>query len=270
MWDENKLVGHYAVSPVNMIVEGEVILTALSMTTMTHPEYAGRGIFTTLAEQLYNEESKKSNLKAVWGFPNKNSHYAFINKLEWIDLQKIPTLSCSFDNIVPKGKTEVIIKDNFENKHVEAEKSVSQKQKIRIDKNLDYLNWRYRKNPSNEYLIFEFTKNDISYYAVTKIFRSFQNNLKFEIDVLELAYPADTNILETLFASIKDHYKNFDVLQINLWMSKNDPKFLILNKLNFEKTQPETYLGVRKFDTGLDILNESTEWFYSMGDSDVY
>ena len=45
MWDDEVLAGHYAVSPVQMLVEGNSQMTALSMTTMTHPAYSGRSTF---------------------------------------------------------------------------------------------------------------------------------------------------------------------------------------------------------------------------------
>src|SRR5687767_1720003 len=69
MWDHEKLVGHYALSPVNMIIESENHLTGLSMTTMTHPDYTGKGIFQQLALELYNEQHRHNNLTMVWGFP---------------------------------------------------------------------------------------------------------------------------------------------------------------------------------------------------------
>ncbi len=70
MWDGTKLIGHYAVSPVVLNVKGESIMTSLSLTTMTHPEYGGKGIFTKLAEDLYQNMYSIENIEAVWGFPN--------------------------------------------------------------------------------------------------------------------------------------------------------------------------------------------------------
>lgn len=61
MWDKEILAGHYAVSPIEMIVHGEKILTALSMTTMTHPDYIGKGIFTQLAKLYIEMNQKKIN-----------------------------------------------------------------------------------------------------------------------------------------------------------------------------------------------------------------
>ena len=70
MWDNDTLAGHYAVSPAAMIFDQQPALTALSMTTMTHPEYGGRGIFTQLANHLYDEIYREHQVKMVWGFPN--------------------------------------------------------------------------------------------------------------------------------------------------------------------------------------------------------
>ena len=55
MFEEDKLIGHYAASPIELIIDGEKIKTALSMTTMTDPEFGGKGIFSKLASSLYRE-----------------------------------------------------------------------------------------------------------------------------------------------------------------------------------------------------------------------
>ena len=77
MWDGDTLAGHYAVSPIGMKVNGESVLTALSMTTMTNPNYGGQGIFPKLADSIYKKLTDV-NVQYVWGFPNMNSHYSFI------------------------------------------------------------------------------------------------------------------------------------------------------------------------------------------------
>ena len=44
MWDGDTLAGQYAVSPINMSIGGQIVPCALSLDTMTHPEYGRRGI----------------------------------------------------------------------------------------------------------------------------------------------------------------------------------------------------------------------------------
>lgn len=104
MWNEQELIGHYAVSPVMLDVEGVAQLTGLSMTTMTHPGYTGLGIFQQLSEALYKDMKDMLGMTAVWGFPNNNSHRGFIKNLEWKDIGVIPMMSCEVANITAKKK----------------------------------------------------------------------------------------------------------------------------------------------------------------------
>ncbi len=86
MWENDKLVGHYAVSPFYMNIDSGLYQASLSMTTMTHPDYNGRGFFKILATELYKTLHEQYDIKLVMGYPNKNSHYGFIKNLQWKDL----------------------------------------------------------------------------------------------------------------------------------------------------------------------------------------
>lgn len=270
MWDEELLVGHYAASPVHLICDGKQILTALSMTTMTHPDYAGKGIFSQLAEALYLSESENNQLKAVWGYPNNNSHYAFLKNLKWQNLEAVPTFSLNVQYI--KENTAVPVKQvqAFSEKHVLAAKSVSQAFKVTLDKSQEYLQWRYCNHPENTYHIFEYEVGDLSYFAVTKVFSSFEVKGKFEVDLLEFNLPNETEIISAFLSVIKDFYKANDLLKFNLWLPLNDPKHITLEKLGFVNTTPITYFGIRVLDSDNSLLSENKNWDYSMGYSDIY
>lgn len=79
---EGTLVGHYAITPYDLTCQGELVKGTLSMTTMVHPEHHKKGIFVTLAEEVY-EAAKNLNYDLVFGFPNKNSAPGFERKLGW-------------------------------------------------------------------------------------------------------------------------------------------------------------------------------------------
>jgi len=270
MWDNETLVGHYAVSPVELIVNNEVVLTALSMTTMTHPDYAGQGIFKQLAESLYEDGFQKQGLKAVWGFPNNNSHYAFIKNLNWIDLEQIPTLSIDITKIKNTNFDKISVIDSFNKQHVITQQKLSANYKVKVHKSAEYLNWRYLENPINKYYVFEFKNNNDSYYAITKVFPSFTDKNKFEVDILELNFPNDFDSILQLMNAIVNEYKNVELLKINTWLPINDSKHILLEKMGFVNAMPITYSGIRVLDTSYNQLTDSKEWLYSMGDSDVY
>jgi len=87
-WDGDKLVGHYAVSPTTLLVDGREVRGWLSGDTMTHPDYRARGLFPALAERARAQMGP-----SFWyGFPNAQSHRTFVDKLGWRDIAQVPTL----------------------------------------------------------------------------------------------------------------------------------------------------------------------------------
>ncbi|MBN8696426.1 MAG: GNAT family N-acetyltransferase [Bacteroidetes bacterium] len=270
MWDKDKLVGHYAVSPVTLSIGQENILSALSMTTMTHPEYAGRGIFKDLAEALYNQEANTSNLKAVWGFPNANSHYGFIKNLKWKNLEQIPTFTLDCAKLKSIDFSSIKVVGEFGNEHVVSQIKSYSSDSIKVNKSLEYLNWRYLQNPVNKYDIFEVTLGSETYFAVAKVFSSFIDKNKYEVDLLELSFPADHDLLLQLLNAIKVYYASNNICRINLWLSLHDDKHILLEKIGFANMLPITYSGIRILDDKLESLATAANWSYSMGDSDVY
>lgn len=270
MWDNAKLVGHYAVSPVTITNGNQNILSALSMTTMTHPEYSGKGIFKELAETLYKEEEKKSGLKIVWGFPNNNSHYGFIKNLAWKNVEQIPIFSIEPEKIKNSSFSSIEVTDKITEKHITTQTELTSPYLVKVNKSLNYINWRYFAHPSNKYNLFSAEKNGGAYYAITKVFPSFSEKNKFEIDILELSFPSDAELLLQLFNAVKNYYKQNNLLKFNLWLPLNDVKHIQLEKIGFTNSFPITYLGYRILDENLKTEGFSQNWFYSLGDSDIY
>ena len=270
MWDNDLLVGHYAVSPYMLKYFDETILTALSMTTMTHPNYAGKGIFGTLAENLYGEFSTSENLKAVWGFPNNNSHYGFIKNLNWKNLELFPSFSLATNKFKHTNNSLFSSFKNFNIKHINAIELVNKNYSVYSKRSLEYLNWRYSQNPINMYDYFEYSQNDISYFIITKKFDSFSDPKLQEIDILELFIPNNFEILHTCISNILDFYEDKSISKINSWLPLNDLKHILFEKAGFIQTTPITYSGIVVLDDNYSKLAVQQNWFISMGDSDIY
>lgn len=91
VWDGGRLVGHYAVSPRRLWVEGAQRLAALSLDTMTDPDYGREGIFSASAEACYAAMSERG-FEFVYGFPNANSVGGIKRRLRWTMLMPTPVL----------------------------------------------------------------------------------------------------------------------------------------------------------------------------------
>lgn len=271
MWDEEKLVGHYAVCPVNMISGVNKIKTALSMTTMTHPEYTGKGIFKDLAESLYTELYNRHHFEMVWGFPNLNSHYGFMKNLKWNDIACIPTLKLkhkALTNFISKNYISFNSISDLQSKHIMSlSKSALQVQKTEL-----YLNWRYTDNPVNRYHVIASEKYP-NEFVVIKIFNSFENSDFQEIDIVEHGFENDNDVIQELIGAILSFSKhnNLNLISVNTWMSLHDSRHLLLEKNKFVLDSPITLLGNRILSNGNSkSWTNFQDWNITMGDSDVY
>ena len=79
-WDGNRLVGHYAIIPVELSGKEYKQLWYWSLNTATRPEYRGKGLFPSLAKKTY-ELAQQKGASGVLGVANRMSYSVFVQKL---------------------------------------------------------------------------------------------------------------------------------------------------------------------------------------------
>lgn len=79
-YDGDRLAAHYVCVPVSLSLFGQAVRGLLSLNTATHPDYQGKGLFTTLAAKTYDYAAERG-YTAVYGVANANSTPGFIRKL---------------------------------------------------------------------------------------------------------------------------------------------------------------------------------------------
>lgn len=80
--DGDVCAGLYIIWPCMLRLGEEDVLGAQSMDTMTHPDYRGRGLFTTLAEECFAIAARRG-FEVVYGFPNESSYPGFVRRLNF-------------------------------------------------------------------------------------------------------------------------------------------------------------------------------------------
>lgn len=260
--DKNKVVANYSVSPVMLINNNEIYKSALSMTTMTHPDYGGRGIFKKLASLLYSD-MEHEGYHMVWGFPNDNSHRTFINKLNWNDVYEIPTMELELN-----GKNK-FIKDSlsqvFEDNTFELEYSNYNDGLIKVKKDKSYLKWRYLQNPMHTYQNFVVERNGKATSYL--IFKCYGKN---EIDIVDfLAGSLEEG--EELLGQFILYITKLSINTVNTWTPIHSENHLLFEKIGFRNHTPITYFGKRNINScNKTKFNSYHDWYIQMGDSDVY
>lgn len=259
--EDGKIVANYSVSPILAWINNNHEKVALSMTTMTHPDFAGRGIFTELANQIY-DKMNQLGYRAVLGFPNKNSHSAFIRKLQWKDIYEVPTMKLDLNNITIKNEVNLnILEDN--DFLLDYEKVIKNNE-INIYSNKELLTWRFKYNPMNQYKNYTIENNGEILSSV--IVKEFENN---EIDIVFVNSISDKSFEDIIYYLIYI-YKNKDFKYINIWSSIFSPNHKVLEKIGFLNNSPITYFGARDFINSDSSIYDYSKWNINMGVSDVY
>ncbi len=268
-WDKNTLAAHYAVSPVLLLIKGQIHIAALSLTTMTHPKYRGLKLFPKLASKVY-EVLFEMNYTLVFGFPNKNSHRTFIKNLRWRDIYEIPTFKLYLNN------NQKVINDSFVNSICEY--SISEdnefdlcystnitKMPIQLYKDKSYLKWRYKMHPQNKYYNFVIASKDcVSSFCVVKKYVNSLDIVDFQAENREEGEALLAYVIKFALSN------RFD--QINCWAPRHHFFHSLCEKYGFINGEPITYFCYRYLsnEENEQFFDTYSNWYIQMGDSDVY
>lgn len=273
MWDGDVLAGHYALWPFEMSYKGNIVEAAMSMTTMTKPSYSGLGIFTTLARKSYERANDEHGIELIWGFPNKNSHYGFITKLNWKDIAIIPTLTLRVDLLSKKlNYDNFYIAEKFTLEDANSIQVNNPTNVLHVNKNTAYLNWRYVMHPTNKYYILKST--ELQGFIVFKIFKkqdAYSENIN--IDIVEWNVCNDSKQTEIAIGMIITFTRDtlqYQINRMNIWMSIHDYRYPLLEKNGFVMDLPLTYLSLLTPASSNSFATNFNSWHLQKGDSDVY
>lgn len=264
--DGEQVIANYSASPCLMSIKGEIVKTALSMTTMTDPEFVGQGLFTKLANTLY-EYMYQKNYNLVWGFPNNLSHRTFVQKLGWFNIYEIPTMKLILD-----GNKKYDLKEDDINIVIDNDFNLDYKNSQHLSgmnyvvKSKQYLKWRYTSHPTNYYTNFVIADKDIvSSYCIIKIYFNSLDIVDFQVKDIE-----DGSYL--MRKAIKFAI-NYNLEAINCWAPRHHFFHSICEGYGFTNKEPITYLGARdihSIDSAKKVSDNFSDWYIQMGDSDVY
>lgn len=273
MFDGEKLIGHYAVIPIPLSILGKTIKAAFSMTTMTHPDYQGRGIFTSLASDVYRH-CREMGIGVVFGFPNQNSYYGFTEKLGWLGLGNVTSLDAerSLRPMGSSGDYLCLQVSDFDGALDMLWERVKDTYKIIVPRDSTYLNWRYCEDPENEYTVYILRDNNESVqgYIVLKIFNDGKTRVGHIVDII--AAEGEQAVKE-LLNTAHTYFQENDVDRLSSWIPRDSYIYTILKELGYREKIWNTYFGVKSLcddDMVNRILEKKENWWLTMGDSDVF
>ncbi len=294
--NNNQTAAIYAVSPVNFKLGHDVYVGSQSLDTITDEDYRGQGLFITLAKSVY-EKAKNENCKLVYGFPNGNSIYGFQKKLGWkvLDpvpflikplkskyftdrisaLQFFPDIKLSYSSFNNNTNYQLELSNDFPIEVDRIWKRFSKDIAVSVNRDKEYLDWRYVSKPNEDYKIIHCYSNENEYlgFLVYTVKGKHGGRIGY---IMELVYDLDDKkagalLLKKAISDIKEQKADC----ILSWCLDHSPNYEDFRKELFfkmpEKLRPiELHFGVRSFDIKTEeLVSNRKNWYLSYSDSDT-
>jgi hypothetical protein len=262
---ENQTIAHYSLMPMKFFVQGDIFLAGFGQQAIVHKKFRNLKIITTLTNKVF--EKAKGEFFFLFAFPNDNFFPIYTQLLGWkeidvfcADVIDIRSFDISIDSDIEIRKIEVFPKiDWFEN----------DKLSIGLQKDSDYLNWRFTGHPTNHYIVFgAFNKDECIGYLVVKVYAKNEDILLGHLIDFDTK-GKDEHILSSLLHEGRDFFNLHNIKEIVFW--NRDIAFKKFFRKFITGEGFKTNMVILSNQEGLSkILLDKNNWSFTMAISDAF
>lgn len=302
---EGKIVGHYAILPMKMKYNTKLLNVVQSVDTSTHPNYRGVGIFSTLVKQVYSQA--RGRYSFLFGFPSEMAYGGFL-KIGCKKVSTIPirVKILNYDSYVQKryghsaiasyakrffktrsklsSYSKTVSSGTYKGVNVDIEKveafpeetdtfwgKASANYPIAIERDSMFLNWRFSQHFGSYHILLARSRKDKSIVGFVA-FRRMDNAIAiFDLITLPRQENAASQLIDASITT--EEMQGTD--NVRCWMPQWHETAVTLAKKEFIPSEilqafQKKYYPIMisyKFDENARIPRTS-EWYYSLGDSD--
>ena len=293
---DKRLAAIYAVFPVYMRAAGKRILAVQSLNTLTDAAYRGKGLFVSMATNLY-ARSVKLGAQIVYGFPNGNSAHGIFRRLQWESLDPLPVLirplrssyvlrkigaaalAGIFDISLARARAPKLV-DNLEfrtvdpvgNEFDELWNSFADGVGYAVERDSVYLAWRLRRPGENYECLALYEHGTAIGLAIIGTTAGADKQCVGKLmDFYFL--PSHKFAAHLLVAEAVHRLKTKGCGVVWAWNFDHSPNHAALEKARFfrlpaNRQGAEGHVGARTF-TALRNIGKREEWYISLLDSDT-
>ncbi len=287
--DGQKIMSQYIVLPRRYVLDQERSIGSISLNTVTHPGYRGKGYFTQLAELTYSE-CIAQQIGFTIGFPNKNSVKGFVGRLKFTLIGSLPLMlkvmnpikaiysfffgrNIRYDDfnidLKVSGVTELDLKTDLHAYTVFWNEFIK-RNVFTTDRSPEFIKWRYSQIPIRKYHLYKVVTNDkIVSVVILRTKRIFGVRCAIVVDLLTLSKHESTEELIRKFGGASADLM-ISTVPINSLESESlksagffkVPEILMLKKLYFILR-----IHSRKISGNVTVFKK---WFITFGDYDIF
>ena len=270
---DDRIIGHYAVVPRNLIVKNRVLKAALGIHAFVDPDFRREISIFEISNYLYRIAQDKG-IQVIYGFPNVNYRQIQVRIERWKEVALFKSYELPSDKGLDNIKTTIQfdeIKD-IDYEHLfrlsEMLASESVMNEVRLETNTNYWISRYMLRIQTPYLFYALSKCGVPIgYMVTKRYKNNGNCYSHIVDYIL----SDNSYMDDVISSYLNNEKA-ECDYFSFW--KGDSVFeRSIEKSGFVETGFETFLAIKLLDKSLselDVLLDFDNWRLVMGDSDAF
>jgi len=280
----------YTAFPVQFLVHGQTYSAVQSFDTLTLEEFRGQGLFTKLANNLY-ESVETKGIDLVFGIPNGSSVKGFSKHLKWTFIDPLPMLArpIGLRYLLVRAKMRTPRLSDFrlttQDSCIEEVGScpddiddlfsrVGSSEYVGVVRNKEYLDWRL-KRPGATYRLFTYRSStgELLAFGAYELVLKHGCSLGYVMELMnDLSQPhASWSLLRSMTAEMKSRGADL----IFAWsMPKSPSRRSFKSNLFFPFPQwmrpIELHLGYRKFNKSISDSDLGRKnWYISYLDSDT-
>lgn len=252
------LAGVIAFAPILLRIGGTTFLSDYAHHLALDPKYRDTMSYLAILRHSLNAQSQRG-IKLAIGPPNKTAYPIHKMLTKWTDFG---FLDCMQKLRPQKQAHACTLVDSFSGAFDNFYQRVSNGLSFSVEKNAEWMNWRFSRRPGAPYTIFSIGDDDLSGYIILKRWQDPDGYRKAHIIDL---HAINDGALSQLLAAAESYAADCD--ELNLWAAKGYPYRSALEAMGFTAgfRQP---LIVRTYD-GSKIAYPEGNCSLAYGDGDT-
>ena len=294
---DDRIGAIYAVQPARVRIQGSLALAAQSVDTLVDAGFRGRGLFTKMAESVYQRVGEHGGA-FVYGFPNANSAPGFFNKLGWLSLDpvpfvirplrtrflasklplgrhlnRLPDLRLPIRRLKPRANQEIRQVTDLDAGLERLWKRFALDVDVAVERSPEYLRWRLGKPGERYECLGVFDGVQLLAFCAYTTVDKHGGRIGYVVDLLHEPGDHQTGAMLLMESLRRMAADGADVALA--WSFGHSPNAKAYSKAGFvslpERFRPiELHVGVLPLDESLtELLRDRRSWYISYCDSDT-
>ncbi len=277
-----RIVAQYACLPARASLRGQAVVAAQGIDSIVHVDYRRglkrEGAFLRTAKYFFDTIGNASHSAWGYGFPNQRAFGIGVKLLKYLPITApVPTLFRNlFQHAVDAevGATrardaQVVAVSRFDAEADRLWARLEPKYPMAIRRDAAYLNWRYVDNPLARYAAIALVDPAGEYRALAVTRANWTGPPILAVHEW-LCDPTDAAAAGALLAHVVAHARATGQQRVELWIPEAHPQHAIVRSNGFGLEPSPFNLCIKIYDPTLDEAWVKANWYWTIGDSDVF